>query len=94
MGAVDSRGVSIMWGWRECGNRAVQRNCEYRMMHEGCKNNERDSDSNTRVRDLSITFYHHKVNKVDGEVQGTPSRLCKYGDICPPIAAGPKAIGR
>lgn len=43
---------------------------------------------------MSITFYHHTDSEVDGEVQGAPSRLCRYGDECPPIAADPKASGR
>lgn len=49
---------------RSCGDggnveiEAVQRNCECQMMRKGCENNEKDSDSDTRVRDLSATFFH------------------------------------
>jgi hypothetical protein len=54
-------------------------NCECQVVCEGCENNERDSDSNTRARYTSVAFYHHTDNEVDGEVQGAPSRLCKCG---------------
>lgn len=72
----------------------MQRNCECQMIGEGCENNERDSDSSIRVRDMPVAFYHHTGNEVDGEVQEASSRLCKCGGECPPITVGPKAGGR
>ena len=71
-------------GWMGCGRTGVRcKSCgdggNVEIEREGCENNERYSDSNTRVRDVSVTFYHHTDNGVDGEVQGMPSQLCKCG---------------
>ena len=54
-------------------------NCKCEVVCEGCENNERDSDSNTRARYKSVAFYHHTDSEVDGEVQGRPRDCANVG---------------